>query len=319
MADSVEKLQKQAMVKRGSDKAEAAVVSLGKLARKKGAKRDELLSILQTISAKSPQTFARMQAFEEMGKTITAEDDAWLNFLRQNLDNGEATHYIVQTLLRLFDQEAYRELIDIIADKKRSMDTRMACLEAISDHSRRPFDQSVITMNYDKITEDMIPVKKLQQWAAEGFPPPQPIAIPVKDLKKLGIELPPHYEKLLKKHSGDQEYETDEGQWRLYAADELLTKLDVDGHQVAAIKQLSAYADTLAEVLAEADTTDDKGKPYPLKRLAAGWAIGTEGSGDVLYLDPADKQSVWVFHHDGGDVERVAKSFGGWLRTAEPC
>jgi hypothetical protein len=34
-------------------------------------------------------------------------------------------------------------------------------------------------------------------------------------------------------------------------------------------------------------------------------------------LDPADEYTVWQFHHDGGDVERISKTFKAWLKQAE--
>jgi hypothetical protein len=86
---------------------------------------------------------------------------------------------------------------------------------------------------------------------------------------------------------------------------------------VLAIRQLSVFAQTLEDVMEDGETEDHKGKAYPLSHLADGVAIGTNGNGDVLYLDPADQSAVWVFHPDGGDVERVSKTFKAWLRQAE--
>jgi hypothetical protein len=62
---------------------------------------------------------------------------------------------------------------------------------------------------------------------------------------------------------------------------------------------------------------DQKGKPYPLERLRQAIAIGEGDSGDVLFLDPLDNFSVWIFHHDGGDVRRVAADFRTWLAKAK--
>lgn len=319
MAESVDKLLKQAMLKRGADKAEAAVVAIGRMLRRKGAKRDELFGVLKQISDQAPQGGARYRAFDEMSQSVTADDQEWLTFLRASMDRSEAVSLIAGALLRVFGKPAYQELVDIVCDKKRPASTRYYCLDVITDHSGRPFAHEIPVMHYDNITEDMYPIAKLQAWAASGFADPEPIIVPTKELKKLGIELPGPYSKFLAKHEADEEYETDDGQWCLLAANELLAEVDVDGKKVPAIRQLSAFASSLKDVLGSNATTDDKDKPYPLKRLAAGWAIGTESSGDVLYLDPSDKHSVWIFYHDGGDVERVAKSFGGWKRGAERC
>ena len=36
------------------------------------------------------------------------------------------------------------------------------------------------------------------------------------------------------------------------------------------------------------------------------------------FWTPADAYSVWLFHHDGADVERLADTFQEWLERAEP-
>src|SRR5690606_6337802 len=154
-----------------------------------------------------------------------------------------------------FGQDAYQELVDAIADKKRPACTRYRGLEALSEHSGRPFDQAITVMHYDKITEDMYPIKELRGWAAAGFPPPAPRVVPTKELKKLGIELPAPYVKFLAKHDSNVEYESDDGQWRLLTAEELLADVNVDGKTVPAIKQLTPYAAALGDVIDGRATT----------------------------------------------------------------
>jgi len=63
------------------------------------------------------------------------------------------------------------------------------------------------------------------------------------------------------------------------------------------------------------ETEDQDGEPYSLDRLAAGLAMG-DNNGDVVFLDPADDCSVWLWYHDGADVERLADSFEQWLEMA---
>lgn len=48
------------------------------------------------------------------------------------------------------------------------------------------------------------------------------------------------------------------------------------------------------------------------ERVYNGFVIGEE-NGDYLYLDIEDNFSVWIFYHDGCDVQRVAYSFYQWL------
>ena len=99
-------------------------------------------------------------------------------------------------------------------------------------------------------------------------------------------------------------------------ADGLFAATNVDGKKYSCIRMLVGFAKSLQEATGEDATVDQKDKPYTLSRLAKGWAIGTSDSGDVMYLDPADDCSVWVFHPDGGDVERIAKSFRAWRNKA---
>ena len=61
---------------------------------------------------------------------------------------------------------------------------------------------------------------------------------------------------------------------------------------------------------------DAEGQPFAFSRLEDGLAFAT-GDGDVLFFDPSDSLAVWCFHHDGGDVERLAGSFTDWLENAE--
>ena len=53
----------------------------------------------------------------------------------------------------------------------------------------------------------------------------------------------------------------------------------------------------------------------PISRVANGFVIAEE-NGDLLYLDPADNFSVWIFHHDSSDVKKVSNSIAGWLARA---
>lgn len=170
----------------------------------------------------------------------------------------------------------------------------------------------------DEVKPKHIPVNEVTAWSKAGYPKyVKPVVkLPDKELNKAGINLPDAYRQfLLENHKGG-EWERDEC-WRLMPASELFQKIDVDGQKVTSIRSLQAFAKSLRKVLEDDATEDHKGKSYPLDRLAAGVVIGHSDSGDVLYLDPADDHAVWAFHHDGGDVEREAKTFQTWLKQAE--
>ncbi len=104
--------------------------------------------------------------------------------------------------------------------------------------------------------------------------------------------------------------------WRFFTQEELTEVIRIDREKVTNIHQLEAYANSIQKHVGD-ETEDQDGEPYTLDRLAAGLAIGVN-NGDVVFLDPEDSYSVWVFHHDGADVERLADSFEAWLDAAEP-
>ncbi len=88
----------------------------------------------------------------------------------------------------------------------------------------------------------------------------------------------------------------------------------IDREKVLTIYQLKAYVNSIRAFQGD-ETEDQDGAPYSLDRLVAGLAIG-ENNGDVLFLDPENGYSVWIWHHDGSDVERLADSFDLWIEMA---
>ncbi len=90
----------------------------------------------------------------------------------------------------------------------------------------------------------------------------------------------------------------------------------INREKVPNIFQLSAYAKSLREYVGD-ELEDQDGEPYSVDRLSAGLAVG-DNNGDVIFLDAEDSYSVWMFHHDGADVERLANSFHEWLEAAKP-
>ena len=66
-----------------------------------------------------------------------------------------------------------------------------------------------------------------------------------------------------------------------------------------------------------ADYVDSNTGPIDPERVFGGFAIAYD-NGDYLYLDPFDSFSVWIFHHDGADVQFVANDFETWLYESKP-
>jgi SMI1 / KNR4 family (SUKH-1) len=127
--------------------------------------------------------------------------------------------------------------------------------------------------------------------------------------------LPTAYKAFLEQHDGEAYYLFDDiDGWRFYTIEELTEVIRVNRDKVLTIHQLTAFASSIREYIGD-ETEDQDGEPYSLDRLAAGLAIG-DSNGDVVFLDPADEYSVWLWHHDGADVERLADSFEQWLEMA---
>ena len=82
--------------------------------------------------------------------------------------------------------------------------------------------------------------------------------------------------------------------WELETLDGLSKTIEIDGRHLPYYRQLEAFADTASQHLKK-----------NLERPFNGLTIGTNESGDLLYLDPRDEYSVWIFHHDGGDVDGI--------------
>ena len=156
---------------------------------------------------------------------------------------------------------------------------------------------------------------ELNAWAKGGYPKAtaQPVEVPVAELSEQGILLPEEYLGFLKSHTDDKEYVYKGNPWRLATAHRLLETVTTNEGKCSYCRTLEGFAKVLPEFFDSDSTVDNKGLPYAFDRLAAGLAIGDDYSGDILYLDPSDSYSVWVFHHDGGDVERLGRSFSGWL------
>ena len=128
-------------------------------------------------------------------------------------------------------------------------------------------------------------------------------------------KLPTAYQAFLEHHDGEAYYLfNDIDCWRFYSTEELTKVIRVNRDKIPAIHQLSAFVSSIREYVGD-ETEDQDGEPYSLDRLAAGLAIG-DNNGDVVFLDPTDEYSVWIWYHDGADVERLADSFEQWLEMA---
>lgn len=140
----------------------------------------------------------------------------------------------------------------------------------------------------------------------------------------VGVGLPKDYRSFLLDHKTVKRYRQSGRIWALAplkgeeekggAGNTLMSAQEVDGKEAPFVSVLQLVAKKLSAVLG-AYTSDETGESYGINRLSEGVAIG-EAEGDILYLDRLDRFSVWCYHHEGGDVERLAASFPEWLDMA---
>tara|TARA_R110000737_G_scaffold348057_1_gene381060 strand:- start:45 stop:506 length:462 start_codon:yes stop_codon:yes gene_type:complete len=140
-----------------------------------------------------------------------------------------------------------------------------------------------------------------------------------------GLSLPQEYLKLLSSLDEADEYcfneypqdDPDfEGRcWCFLNEDELNEEIDMRGvGKSPAHKQLELYIKCFIEYSDNQFLTSPNGR-VPIQSVINGFVIA-EDNGDLLYLDPLDDFSVWIFHHDGSDVMKVANSIGDWQSRA---
>ena len=136
-----------------------------------------------------------------------------------------------------------------------------------------------------------------------------------------GIVLPQQYLKLLSSLDEADEYYFNEKPkddpsfegrcWCFLNEEELNEEIDMRGVGISpAHKQLELYIKCFNEYSDNQFLISPNGK-VPIQRVINSFVIA-EDNGDLLYLDPFDEFSVWIFHHDGSDVMKVANSIGDW-------
>ncbi len=293
-------------------KAEKAVVTLSELSRKKrtrDAAREALIEIVRTADLEL--------AGSAMVYLLLGPDDADLvPLLRERLAiNHSAAYLYLWGLLAVLGSEAYPDALQIARDPEQCPEMRASAVEHLDEITGVPFARDLHVRLMPEIREEHYHLDELAEWEANGFTVP-PVEIPTGELAAIGIALPEDYSAFLLKHRRSDSYVHADVSWQLLAAAELCEPCNVDGEEYAAAQQLKGFARTFQECTGEEATVDAKGKTYAIERLADGVAIGSGDTGDTLYLDPADKNSVWIYHHDGGDVERVGKTFTTWRRKA---
>ena len=140
-----------------------------------------------------------------------------------------------------------------------------------------------------------------------------------------GLSLPSDYLDFLMTIEGGEdycfneypdEYPDFEGRCWAFFDEELLSE-NIDMLQIGTApthRQLELYLKCYQE-FSNSNFVHSSDGMLPIERVASGFVIAEE-NGDLLYLDPEDQFSVWIFHHDGSDVKKVSESISKWLAQA---
>ncbi|KAB8053294.1 hypothetical protein GCN78_07085 [Janthinobacterium rivuli] len=83
--------------------------------------------------------------------------------------------------------------------------------------------------------------------------------------------------------------------------DALCQDVDVDGTSYLAVRQLEGFAQALAQA---AGTGSKQAAPFSPAELAACLSIGEENT-RILFIDSRDNEALWIYHPDGGDVDKT--------------
>lgn len=126
---------------------------------------------------------------------------------------------------------------------------------------------------------------------------------PVKELltslEKSNIEIPHAYLDYLADEKFNSEISIFQGQnkFHLYKLEELCETININGISCLRITELEAYARSLNEIFGEKNSEE-----FPFSELSNCLTIGYENE-SVLFLDHRDKNSLWIFYPDGGDIK----------------
>ena len=141
-----------------------------------------------------------------------------------------------------------------------------------------------------------------------------------------GMQLPKRYVELLSGLGNDNEYCFNdapeelpefEGRWWSFVEEEQLSDpVEILRVGTAPVhRQLELFMRMFREFSC-ADAVESPEGGIAIERVSDGFVIAQENT-DLLYLDPQDNFSVWVFYNDGYDVKKVAPSIEAWLDCAK--
>ncbi|RAJ27257.1 hypothetical protein [Pedobacter cryoconitis] len=132
-------------------------------------------------------------------------------------------------------------------------------------------------------------------------------------LKKDKVEIPPDYLAYLLSEQFTKKLEVFKAQdsFELFSYDELREVVNIDGKDYVNARQLKGFVLSLSELSLENEFIPETGINsaygkdncfFTLDELSHSIVIGQAGT-DLLFIDSRDKDSLFVFHPDGGDTE----------------
>jgi hypothetical protein len=118
-------------------------------------------------------------------------------------------------------------------------------------------------------------------------------------LEKSKIEIPGLYFDYLTSSKFKSAVAIIKGQdkFHLYSLEELCERVNIDETSCLRISELKGYAKSLEEIFGEENT-----EVFSLAELSNCLTLGYENEA-ILFLDYRDKNSLWIFYPDGGDIE----------------
>ncbi|GHS89191.1 hypothetical protein FACS189487_08950 [Campylobacterota bacterium] len=118
-------------------------------------------------------------------------------------------------------------------------------------------------------------------------------------LKKSKVEIPQNYLEYLTSENFNAEISifSDEANFRLYDLEKLCEKINVDKNSVLRVRELKGYANSLKKMW--------RNDNFSLSEFADSLTIGYENE-RILFIDSRDNNTLWIFHPDGADIEKVS-------------
>lgn len=159
-------------------------------------------------------------------------------------------------------------------------------------------------------------------WKADKFGYSDPNIIVKKDkkttkqlnniLNKAKVEIPVlYFDYLINKEFNPKiSIFQNEESFCLYDLNQLCEKINVDGKSYLTINQLKGFTETLLETVGEI-SVDVQGLSY--NEISGFLTIGSENT-RLLCIDHRDFHSLWIFHTDGGDVEKLPLTLSDLIR-----